>query len=386
MRYKWTSFAPPGWTNFAPPLTPSIAHVANADRQQQAACQSGTILARFPAWIGSNMGNPSSGMCPATVLGKRSVPFWKSRISRENVSRPILIWAIRYKWKGQVISADQARRRAAQIINRIKAGEEPVPESLPAKLADGPTVAELAVRYLDEHVLVRCKPSTARTHRQLVGKHLLPEFGKLPAAAVGREHVTALHYKLRHTPATAHMVIAALSQMIKRGEDWGLIPEGGNLCRFVVKYRQRKRERFLTEEEFRRLGRVLGTLEAAGRVPVHAAAAIRLLMLTGCRRNEILTLRWEDVHLEVNELRLRDSKTGPRAVPLSPAAVKVIAGLPRAAGNPWVIAGRRPGARLSDFNSHWYRVRTRAGLEDVRLHDLRHSFASAPWRLARACQ
>ena len=87
---------PPG------PPAPSIAHVANADRQQQAACQSGTILARFPAWIGSNMGNPSSGMCPATVLGKRSVPFWKSRISRENVSRPILIWAIRYKWKGQV--------------------------------------------------------------------------------------------------------------------------------------------------------------------------------------------------------------------------------------------------------------------------------------------
>ena len=99
-------------------------------------------------------------------------------------------------------------------------------------------------------------------------------------------------------------------------------------------------------------------------------------MLTGCRRNEILTLRWEDVHLDVNELRLRDSKTGPRAVPLSPAAVKVIAELPRAAGNPWVIAGRRPGARLSDFNSHWYRVRSRAGLEDVRLHDLRHSFAS----------
>ena len=275
-----------------------------------------------------------------------------------------------------VISADQARRRAAQIINRIKAGEEPVPEPLPVKLAGRPTVAELAARYLEEHVLVRCKPSTARTHRQIVGKHLLPELGKLPAAAVGREHVTALHYKLRHTPATANMVIAVLSQMIKRGEDWGLIPEGGNPCRFVVKYRARRHERFLTEEEFRRLGRVLGTLEAAGRVPVHAAAAIRLLMLTGCRRNEILTLRWEDVHLEVNELRLRDSKTGPRAVPLSPAAVKVIAGLPRAAGNPWVIAGRRPGARLSDFNSHWYRVRSRAGLEDVRLHDLRHSFAS----------
>ena len=98
--------------------------------------------------------------------------------------------------------------------------------------------------------------------------------------------------------------------MLNQAEIWGLVPEGGNPCRFVVKYWQRKRERFLTEEEFRRLGRVLGTLEATGRVPVHAAAAIRLLMLTGCRRNEILTLRWEDVHLDVNELRLRDRKTG----------------------------------------------------------------------------
>ena len=274
-----------------------------------------------------------------------------------------------------VISADRARRRAALIIARIKAGEAPLAAPM-AREATGPTVADLAERYFREHVAVRCKPGTAKLHRRVVRKHILPEFGKLPVAAVCREHVTDLHYRLRHVPAMANQVIVTLSRMLNQAEIWGLVPEGGNPCRFVVKYRQRKRERFLTEEEFRRLGRVLATLEATGRVPLHGAAAIRLLMLTGCRRNEILTLRWEDVHLDVNELRLRDSKTGPRTVPLSPAAVKVLAGLPRAAGNPWVIAGRRPGARLSDFNSHWYRVRSRAGLEDVRLHDLRHSFAS----------
>ena len=263
----------------------------------------------------------------------------------------------------------------ALIIARIKAGEAPLAAPM-AREATGPTVADLAERYYREHVAVRCKPGTAKLHRRVVRKHILPEFGKLPVAAIGREHVTDLHYRLRHVPAMANQVIVTLSRMLNQAEIWGLVPEGGNPCRFVVKYRQRKRERFLTEEEFRRLGRVLGAQEAAGRMPVHAAAAIRLLMLTGCRRNEILTLRWEDVHLDVNELRLRDSKTGPRAVPLSPAAVRVLTGLPRAAGNPWVIAGRRPGARLSDFNSHWYRVRSSAGLEDVRLHDLRHSFAS----------
>ena len=144
----------------------------------------------------------------------------------------------------------------------------------------------------------------------------------------------------------------------------------------MAKYRSRRLERFLTEEEFRRLGRVLDELEAEERLPVYAAAALRLLMLTGCRCSEIMTLRWEDVHLEVSEIRLRDSKTGPRVVPLSPAAARVLAGLPHAADNPWVIAGRKPGTRLSHIAYHWYRVRDRADLEDVRLHDLRHSFAS----------
>ena len=117
-------------------------------------------------------------------------------------------------------------------------------------------------------------------------------------------------------------------------------------------------------------------MEAEGRLSAHAAAAIRLLMLTGCRCGEILDLRWEDVHLEASELRLRDSKTGPRAVPLSPAAARVLAGVPRVAGNPWVIVGRKPGGRLSQLTCQWHRVRARAGLEDVRVHDLRHSFAS----------
>ena len=140
------------------------------------------------------------------------------------------------------------------------------------------------------------------------------------------------------------------------------------------KYRETKRERFLTDEEFRRLGEVLEELEAEGRVPAHPAAAIRLLMLTGCRRNEIVELQWKDVDLGAGELRLRDSKSGARLVPLSPAAARVLADLPRVEGSPWVISGRNPGRRLSDLNHYW--ERERAELPEVRLHDLRHSFAS----------
>ena len=99
-------------------------------------------------------------------------------------------------------------------------------------------------------------------------------------------------------------------------------------------------------------------------------------MLTGCRRNEILNLRWEDVDFEHDEIRLRDAKTGARAVPLSPTAREVLPALPRQPDNPWVIFGRGPGSRLSNLNATWGVVRKKAGLEDVRIHDLRHSFAS----------
>ena len=272
-----------------------------------------------------------------------------------------------------VVSADRARRRAASIIARIKAGEEPLPKRMPAA---GPSVAELAERYFREHVMVRCKPRTAEKHRQVVETYILPALGRLPISGVGRKHAANLHYSLRGKPAAANEAVATLSRMLNRAEAWGLAPEGSNPCRFVAKYKRRKLERFLTEAEFHRLGRELAVLEAKGRMPVHAAAALRLLMLTGCRCGEILTLRWEDVHLDASELRLRDSKTGPRVVPLSPAAARVLAGLRRVAGNPWVIASRRPGRHLSQISSYWYRVRARARLDDVRLHDLRHSFAS----------
>ena len=107
-----------------------------------------------------------------------------------------------------------------------------------------------------------------------------------------------------------------------------------------------------------------------------AVAAIRLLLLTGCRRNEILTLRWDDLDRTAGELRLRDTKTGPRRVPLTPAVDRVLARIPRIEGNPWVIAGEKPGGRLGGIDRLWYRLRARAGLDDVRLHDCRHSFAS----------
>ena len=275
------------------------------------------------------------------------------------------------------VPVDEARRQAALVLARIGSGERPDPApDAKAKAGGGLTFAELAERYLREHVAARCKPATARGYRKAIGRHLLPALGEVPIAALAREHVAEIHYRLRATPAAANEAVSVLSRMLNRAEAWDLLPAGANPCRFVARYRTRRPERFLTVEEFRRLGGALDALEAEGRVPAHPAAAFRLLMLTGCRSSEVLTLGWEDVNLRARELRLRDSKTGPRVIPLSPSAVTVLEEVPRVPGSPWVIPGRKPGTHLNHLGYYWRQVRRRAGVDDVRVHDLRHSFAS----------
>ena len=325
----------------------------------------------------------------ALPVGDRETVFWDGELSGFGVrvypsgSRVYLVQTRAGGKSSRVtigrhglVTAEQARRKAAEVIASIKAGKEPERNGSLSPSATGPTLAEVAERYMREHVAVRCKPTTARVYRDVLERLLLPEFASLPLGAIGRDQVAALHYRLHKTPNMANRVMDMLARLFYMAEAWGVAPEGGNPCRFVKKYRSRSCERFLSEEEFRRLGKVLSEVESEGKVSRSGVAGLRLLMLTGCRRNEILTLRWEDVDLDAGELRLQDAKTGARQVALSPAARKVLSAMPGKLDNPWVIAGPEPGRHLSNLNSPWLVVRKRAGLGDVRIHDLRHSFAS----------
>ena len=159
-----------------------------------------------------------------------------------------------------VISPDQARRKAAQMIVRIKAGEDPNPEA--TKKPSGPTVAELAERYLVEHVQVRCKPRTVEAGRWLVKKFVLPDLGDMAIDEVEREHISDLHHKHRNTPYQANRILEVVRKMFNLAEGWGLRKDGSNPCRHVQKYKEKKRERFLSDDEFHKLGQVLNEIEA----------------------------------------------------------------------------------------------------------------------------
>ena len=270
------------------------------------------------------------------------------------------------------LATDEARKQAAVVIDRIKRGEDP----MPGPPEPEPTVADLAERFMRVHVKVNCKPSTAATYRGHLECHILPALGEIALGAVGRAEVAALHHRLRDTPSTANAVVRTISTMFHLAEAWELVPPGRNPCRSVRHYKEHARERFLTPEEYRRLGRVLEEAEADGSVWSPAIGAIRLLVLTGCRHSEIVSLRWDDVDRTAGELRLRDAKAGPRMVPLTEPVSAVLAGIRREPGNPWVIVGPKSGTRLSSLRNYWHSIREKAGLDDVRLHDCRHSYAS----------
>ena len=193
---------------------------------------------------------------------------------------------------------------------------------------------------------------------------------------VTRADVAKLHHDLRHIPYDANRCLEMISKMFNLAEMWGLRPDGSNPRKHIKKYPEEKRERFLSPAELRRVGEVLREMEQEGIELPSSIAAIRLLILTGCRLGEIMTLQWEHVDIAGKALRLPDSKTGAKVVHLGQPAVEVLEKIERVEGNPWVIVGTKPGARLTDLQPFWQRVRARAGLKDVRIHDLRHTFAS----------
>jgi len=273
-----------------------------------------------------------------------------------------------------VLACEQARGQAITILAAVRMGEDPSADRAARRSAINMT--ELAKRFDDEHISVRLKESTAREYRRNLRRFILPAIGRLPVAEVTRADISKFHHDLRHIPYQANRCLEVISKMFNMAEMWGLRPDGTNPRKHIRKYPEEKRERFLSAAELRRVGEVLREIEAEGIELPSAILAVRLLILTGCRLGEIMTLKWDYVDIAGRALCLPDSKSGARIVHLGQPAIEQLERAPRIPGNQWVIFGTIEDKRLSDLQPFWRRVRARAGLKDARIHDLRHTFAS----------
>ncbi|WP_425405178.1 tyrosine-type recombinase/integrase [Hwanghaeella sp.] len=279
--------------------------------------------------------------------------------------------------KHGVVTAEETRKYARELLSGVARGQNPSEDARRKRTA--PTVAELCERFMSEYVPSHCKASTQKEYRRNVDLFIKPRIGAMKVADVERSDIADLHHAHRDIPYQANRTLGVLSVMFNQAEVWGLRPEGTNPCRHVKKYEEKKRERYLSPAEFSRLGQTLSELEASGEESSSALNAIRLLILTGCRLGEIQTLKWE--YVQGNRLRLPDSKTGAKTIYLSNAALDVLSSIEKLTDNPYVITGKKPGAHLTDLQHPWRRVRARAGLDDVRIHDLRHSFGASAARM-----
>jgi integrase len=272
-------------------------------------------------------------------------------------------------------------------------------------------VADVAERYMAERAEPYMKRTTVVGYRSLLRRHLLPALGSMKVTAIDRQDVIRFHTKIGETPkavpkadakrkrskatadqarpnasettrGAANRARSLLSAVLAAAEEWGLRPVGTNPCHGTPKFRERRVKRYLTSEERARLETALCESERATKgqkayVCRGSIDAVRLLSLTGARKSEITGLQWSMVDLDRGELRLSDSKTGEKVIPVSSNAVELLRQLEarRDPAVPWVCPGEQ-GKRLHNLPRAWESLRHRAGLDDVRLHDLRHSFAS----------
>jgi integrase len=240
-----------------------------------------------------------------------------------------------------------------------------------------PSLRDFAKRYLKDHAEPFKKPRSVEEDRGLLDRHILKDLGDYRLDRLDQAAVTRFVQARKDTPTTANRCLALVSHIYTKAGEWGVIPAGTNPARGVPRFRETRRQRFLTGEELARMGAAIRDLEREGEVSPFALAAIRWLAFTGARPSEALALRWPDVDLDRGMATLSDSKTGAKVIHLAPPALKMLVGLSRLDKDDRVFPPLRPKAAEADLESAWRRVRERAKLDGVRLYDAaRHSFAS----------
>lgn len=283
------------------------------------------------------------------------------------------------------LTPDAARKLAKVALGDVAAGGDPAGERVKdravskAKSTIGDTLADFAETYRTKYSEVEKKQASRDADRFHLKNHIIPALGSKRLEEITADDVEDLHQSLADRPYSANRMLALLSHLYTMAAKWKRIPRGVNPAAGVERFREEARERFLSVAELRRLGRVLAFVDRKGEAP-YTVAALRLLIFTGARLNEILKMKWSFIDYEARLIRLPDIKTGPKTIPLAPAALEILQALrdrQEGRGNPFVIVGAKPGQHLVNLQKSWRRIRKAALIPDVRIHDLRHSYASA---------
>jgi integrase len=298
------------------------------------------------------------------------------------------------------LSSDTARNAARDVLARVRLGADPAREKAAGRVAA--TIAELQKEFMEEKIRPIRKQRTVKLYDMYFRLHILPELGSKRALDITHADIVRMHRTIGlSAQATANRVVALTSHLFSWAISTKKIPGQDNPARFVQMFPEQSRERYLTTEELGRLGDAIREAETVGiayavdetkktakhapkpenrktTIGPFAAAAIRVLLLTGARLREILDLRWADVDLERGQLFLADSKTGKKSIVLNAPAALILATLPRV--GIYVIAGQSAGNEdetpRADLQRPWQAITKRAGLVGLRIHDLRHTHAS----------
>lgn len=292
------------------------------------------------------------------------------------------VFIVQYKLHGRtrrkslgkhgVVTAEEARKDAKLVQADVARGHDPSAERK-ARLRS-PTIKELGERFLKEHVALHCKPTTHYDYTNLLKNVVNPILGGIKTSEITFTDIQAFHLKRKETPYQANRGVMILSKMLNLAEDWGLRPMNTNPTRQIKRYPEEEKKRYLSEEEQERLGMVLATMLQNEEITVYVFAAFYLLLLTGCRLSEIQKLKWS--YVTHTHLELPDSKTGRRRIPLPREARALLNQLERRDDNPFTILGNHGTGYYNDLQKPWRKIRERANLCDVRVHDLRHTYAS----------
>jgi integrase len=271
------------------------------------------------------------------------------------------------------LTVTRAREAAKKAVVAIRDGLSPADRR--ARERAMPTVGEFAQQWLELHVDAKLKESTARLYRSTLRSTILPALTHVRVDQLTDDQVARMHHAARAAPYAANRALAIVSKLMNHAERKGLRPRNSNPVKGLERYREEKRERFLSREELARLGSALADPAVVSRHSRFALAATALLLLTGMRLNEALKLLWAEVDLERGLLLLEDSKTGKKAIILGEPAIRLLVEMPRTASR-YVFPGGRKGRPFHDLKKAWRSIIKAAQLEGVRIHDLRHTFAS----------